>query len=98
MFLTLRHIHSTRSCESCDPLLCVTDVYGLFVAIRAEHLYSPAAEILQEQKWIIAVLFMVPVYASESVSTSPACSDAQSRQRNAITRSSCHFASIENLS
>jgi hypothetical protein len=56
----------------------------------------PAAEVLQEQKWIIAVLFMVPVYASESVSTSSACSDAQSRQRNAITRSSHHFASIEN--
>jgi hypothetical protein len=27
------------------------------------------AGILQEQKWIIAVLFMVPVYACESVST-----------------------------
>ena len=68
--------------------MCVTDVYGLFVVIRAEHLYSPAAEILQEQKWIIAVLFMVPVYASESVSASSACSDAQSRQRSAIASSS----------
>jgi hypothetical protein len=38
---------------------------------RVGQLHFVLAEILQEQKWIIAVLFMVPVYASESVSNKP---------------------------
>jgi hypothetical protein len=63
--------------KSCD-VSNVTDVYYGLLVIRVEqlHFFFVLAEILQEQKWIIAVLFMVPVYASESVSISCICSDS----------------------
>ena len=56
---------------------------ALLLSVLKNCFFFVLAEILQEQKWIIAVLFMVPVYASESVSTSSTCSHAYSRRENA---------------